>query len=62
MPRDERKVRMQEMRRQVMEHNIYRWAAMVLGDLRDVRLENPDDAYPPPIAEPIPIDPYRKMA
>ena len=60
MPRDERRVRMQEMRRQVMEHNIYRWAAMVLGDLRDVRLENPDavDAY----AEPIPIDPYRKMA
>jgi trehalose-6-phosphate synthase len=62
MPRDERRVRMQEMRRQVMEHNIYRWAAMVLGDLRDVRLENPDDAYTPPIAEPISIDPYRKMA
>ena len=65
MPRDERKVRMQEMRRQVMEHNIYRWAAMVLGDLRDVRLENPDaidGSYGGSIAEPIPIDPYRKMA
>ena len=64
MHRDERRARMQEMRRQVMEHNIYRWAAMVLGDLRDVRLENPDtiDTYPGPIAEPIPIDPYRKMA
>jgi trehalose 6-phosphate synthase len=63
MPRDERRVRMQEMRRQVMEHNIYRWAAMVLGDLRDVRLENPDgDAYAAPVVEPIPIDPYRKMA
>lgn len=63
MPRDERRVRMQEMRRQVMEHNIYRWAAMVLGDLRDVRLENPDaDVYSGPFPEPIPIDPYRKMA
>jgi trehalose 6-phosphate synthase len=63
MPRDERRVRMQEMRRQVAEHNIYRWAAMVLGDLRDVRLENPGaDARVGPAAEPIPIDPYRKMA
>ena len=63
MPREERRVRMQEMRRQVMEYNIYRWAAMVLGDLRDVRLENPDaDAYAAPAVEPIPIDPYRKMA
>lgn len=63
MQRDERRIRMQEMRRQVMEHNIYRWAAMILGDLRDVRLENPDvDAYGGPVAEPIPIDPYRKMA
>jgi trehalose 6-phosphate synthase len=64
MPRDERRVRMQEMRRQVMEHNIYRWAAMVLGDLRDVRLENPDaaEAYAGSSSEPIPIDPYRKMA
>jgi trehalose 6-phosphate synthase len=64
MPHEERKVRMQQMRRQVMEHNIYRWAAMVLGDLRDVRLENPDaaEAYAGPWAEPIPIDPYRKMA
>jgi alpha,alpha-trehalose-phosphate synthase [UDP-forming] len=63
MPRDERRVRMQEMRRQVMEHNIYRWAAMILGDLRDVRLENPDvDSYGGSVAEPIPIDPYRRMA
>ena len=27
------------MRRQVMEHNIYRWAANVLGDLRELRME-----------------------
>jgi trehalose 6-phosphate synthase len=38
----ERRMRMQRMRRQVMEHNVYRWAASVLGDLRDLRLENAD--------------------
>jgi trehalose 6-phosphate synthase len=63
MPREERRTRMQQMRKQVMEHNIYRWAAMVLGDLRDVRLESPDsEPYTGPVIEPIPIDPYRKMA
>ena len=40
MNRDERRQRMQRMRRQVMEHNIYRWAANVLGDLRELRLEH----------------------
>jgi len=65
MPREERRLRMQEMRRQVMEHNIYRWAAMILGDLRDVRLENPESAetYAGPSGDTvISIDPYRKMA
>ncbi len=63
MPREERRIRMQQMRKQVMEYNIYRWAAMILGDLRDVRLEFPDsETYAGPMAEPIPIDPYRKMA
>jgi alpha,alpha-trehalose-phosphate synthase [UDP-forming] len=65
MPREERRLRMQEMRRQVMEHNIYRWAAMVLGDLRDVRLENPEGSenVAGPAAESVvSIDPYRKMA
>ena len=33
---------MQRMRRQVMEHNIYMWAANVLGDLRELRMENAD--------------------
>ena len=63
MPREERRVRMQQMRKQVMEYNIYRWAAMVLGDLRDVRLELYDsEGYSGSLPEPIPIDPYRKMA
>jgi alpha,alpha-trehalose-phosphate synthase [UDP-forming] len=39
MDRGERRTRMQHMRRQVMEHNIYRWAANVLGALREIRLE-----------------------
>jgi trehalose 6-phosphate synthase len=39
MPVAERRTRMQRMRRQVMEHNVYRWAATVLGDLRDLRIE-----------------------
>ena len=30
---------MWQMRRQVMEYNIYRWAARVMGDLREVRIE-----------------------
>jgi trehalose 6-phosphate synthase len=65
MPRDERRLRMQEMRKQVMEHNIYRWAAMILGDLRDVRLESPEssDVYAGTSGDTvISIDPYRKMA
>jgi alpha,alpha-trehalose-phosphate synthase [UDP-forming] len=40
MSRADRRQRMQRMRRQVMEHNIYLWAASVLGDLRELRLED----------------------
>jgi len=42
MSRNEVRQRMRRMRRQVMEHNIYRWAANILGDLREVRLEQPE--------------------
>jgi hypothetical protein len=48
-----------------MEHNIYRWAAMVLGDLREVRLENQEGAEEyaaGPRSEPAPIDTQRKRA
>jgi alpha,alpha-trehalose-phosphate synthase [UDP-forming] len=38
----ERRMRMQRMRRLVMEHNVYWWAASLLGDLRELRLENVD--------------------
>jgi alpha,alpha-trehalose-phosphate synthase [UDP-forming] len=65
MPRAERKERMQQMRRQVMEHNIYRWAAMVLGDLREVRLEKQEgmEAYAPgPSSVREPSGVHRRMA
>jgi len=39
MSRAERRTRMQRMRRHVMEHNIYRWAANLLGDLHELRIE-----------------------
>jgi trehalose 6-phosphate synthase len=44
MTRAEQHRRMRRMRRQVMEHNIYRWAASVLGDLRELRLEGGEGA------------------
>jgi trehalose 6-phosphate synthase len=50
---DERRKRMQRMRHQVMSHNIYRWAASILGDLRDLRMESPgttDPTHIPPVS------------
>lgn len=44
MSPSEQRRRMHRMRRQVMEHNIYRWAASVLGDLREVRIESAEPA------------------
>jgi len=40
MDRGERRMRMQRMRLHVMDHNIYRWAASILGDLRELRMES----------------------
>jgi alpha,alpha-trehalose-phosphate synthase [UDP-forming] len=37
---DERRKRMHRMRHHVMDHNIYRWAASILGDLRELRMES----------------------
>ena len=52
MSREERRERMQRMRRQVMEYNIYMWAANILGDLRDLRLE-PAEAIAPGRVAPV---------
>jgi trehalose 6-phosphate synthase len=50
MGRAERRERMQRMRRQVMEYNIYMWAANVLGDLRELRLEPAETFAPDPVS------------
>ena len=42
MDREERRSRMQRMRSHVMDHNVYRWAASILGDLRQLRIEGHD--------------------
>jgi trehalose 6-phosphate synthase len=39
MGRAERRARIQRMRRHIMDHNVYRWAANVLGDLHELRME-----------------------
>jgi trehalose 6-phosphate synthase len=41
MPEAEQAKRMQWMRRAVREHNIYRWAANLLSDLTEIRIEAP---------------------
>jgi alpha,alpha-trehalose-phosphate synthase [UDP-forming] len=37
---EEKQIRMQRMRKLVREHNVYRWAASLIGELCDVRLES----------------------
>ena len=44
MEHEERTVRMQRLRKVVKEQDIYRWAANLIGDLCDIRLEIPADA------------------
>ena len=39
MPAEEKRVRMARMRATVKEHNVFRWAANLIGELAGVRLE-----------------------
>src|SRR3954451_21577710 len=41
MPSDEKQLRMHRMRRTVREHNVYRWAGNLIGELCEVRLDQP---------------------
>ena len=41
MPPEERRVRMQRMRANVREHNIYRWAGNLIGELSEIRTAIP---------------------
>ncbi len=53
MNTEERKTRMQRMRRVVREHNIYRWAGALIAELCEVRLDEaanrvePQSTYTP---------------
>ena len=42
MPDDEQAARMQHMRGSVREHNVYRWAASLLSDLTEIRIDTPE--------------------
>jgi trehalose-6-phosphate synthase len=44
MPSEERHARMKRMRRAVREHNVYRWAAELISELSEIRLETPEMA------------------
>jgi trehalose-6-phosphate synthase len=42
MPSEERQARMRRMRRVVREHNVYRWAAELILELSEIRIESPE--------------------
>ncbi len=42
MPSEEQATRMDHMRTQVRENNVYRWAANLLSDLTDIRIDAPE--------------------
>jgi trehalose 6-phosphate synthase len=44
MSEEEQSTRMQHMRHNVREHNVYRWAAQLLSDLTEIRIEVPERA------------------
>jgi trehalose-6-phosphate synthase len=45
MTPEERQARMQRMRRTVKDHNVYRWAADLIAELAEVRLDAPELAH-----------------
>jgi len=46
MSTDEQAARMQRMRDSVREHNVYRWAANLLSDLTEIRIDAPERVEP----------------
>jgi trehalose 6-phosphate synthase len=42
MPEEEQSARMQRMRSSVRENNVYRWAAKLLSDLTEIRIDTPE--------------------
>jgi trehalose 6-phosphate synthase len=51
MPLEERQARMQRMRKVVREHNVYRWAAELISELSEIRVEPPKGDRPLAIGE-----------
>ncbi|HEX8814834.1 MAG TPA: trehalose-6-phosphate synthase [Terriglobales bacterium] len=51
MPMEERRARMQRMRRVVKENNVYRWAANLIGEIGELRISHdyPSPEWKPPI-------------
>jgi len=47
MQPEEKQLRMQRMRKSVRENNVYRWAGNLIGELCEVRLDNPETAGAP---------------
>jgi len=41
MDPEEKQARMQRMRRTIREHNVYRWAANLITELSELRLDSP---------------------
>ena len=50
MSEEEQSTRMQRMRHNVREHNIYRWAAHLLSDLTEIRIEIPEREETPQLS------------
>jgi len=42
MSEDEQAARMRHMRKNIREHNVFRWAANLLSDLTEIRIDAPD--------------------
>jgi trehalose 6-phosphate synthase len=47
MPEEEQATRMQHMRKTVREHNVFRWAASLLSDLTEIRIDAPERTETP---------------
>ncbi|HEY2548553.1 MAG TPA: trehalose-6-phosphate synthase [Candidatus Acidoferrum sp.] len=50
MPEEEQAQRMVRMRTNVREHNVYRWAAHLLSDLTEIRIDIPERVESPQLA------------
>jgi trehalose 6-phosphate synthase len=60
MEPEERNTRMHRLRKVVEEHNIYRWAGNLIGELCDVRLDSPTDARMANMAEVSTPEPHQR--